>query len=1006
MFAFGEQSARGFKLKGGTYASHTGDEGCFLDLSSSSPVTDLCVGPRLLSFVNRDGNAFIIRLNPGKDGAWVRGRQKHVESKKKFRAVSCTNDTLYLLSDQGQLFCVQPHVPLRPFEALRGVSVSQVSCGSHHSLALTRDGRMFSWGVDARGQLGLGKSDSKTSSPQPVRSVSELLVVQVAAGGEQSFCLTVSGGVWSWGCNSSGQLGLGDTTDRHTPHLLQHLNMKQTCHISCGEAHTAVLTQVKLTPEDGAAVKPELTVCVLQDGAVYTFGSGQHGQLGHNSFRDELRPRLVAELRGSKVTAVACGRLHTVLLTHSHMYFCGVHGPADGGRQDSAAVPLLVQLPCEHTEGLSIRQIFAGEHCSYATRSLQVRHMELDWFKQKCLMFVCLCDQEKDDQSVSHTPLTDLINIWISGTQSWRKTKREITQTFSSASYLNRSFLDHRKHFETSPNQCGLDLNAAQNSFSKLLDKPTVMKEVERACKSLIRSLSPCPVGVECLRVYLLLTEFLHVLHQPASRKGSLLAKALATVILKLPGDSIRVLGDWWSALPADVRERHVLVWKNAAVYSLNDSKSLLQVLQLMYNKNKSLGPDRTPNSIFNIPVNMDMVHESVLWKLEPTYRAQLGEVPILFSFPFLMNFPTRHLALRLNNEHLQSQRPLNWLWPDWWFDEFEDYLEFSSVFGQPFTLRLRREHTLEDTFAQLSLANQQDFRKPLQLISAESGMFMFNDSATLAWFSSRQATPPLEHYFLFGVLCGLAVYHFHMVFLPFPLALFKKLLGVAPCLDDLCQLSPCTGKSLRCLLEEYSDDVIQSLDMDLSKTKSEVICIYCMLLQICWDQMEVALDPDNPDRPVTAQNKEEFVSAFVEHVFTTSVKSQFKEFRRGFFSTADRHIVELFSPEELRDILVGRELTDWSRLKQSAVYEGVFHENHPTIRMFWEVFDELTEEQRKALLWFITGFETLPILTVDIKIRFRGLSSKQEGLSEDHISPNPTHATAFWSCLCTPPKS
>ncbi|KAK7912552.1 hypothetical protein WMY93_012763 [Mugilogobius chulae] len=119
MFAFGEQSARGFKLKGGTYASHTGDEGCFLDLSSSSLVTDLCVGPRLLSFVNGDGNAFIIRLNPARTERGSEGdKVEHVESKKKFRAVSCTNDTLYLLSDQDQLFCVQPRVPLRPFEAL------------------------------------------------------------------------------------------------------------------------------------------------------------------------------------------------------------------------------------------------------------------------------------------------------------------------------------------------------------------------------------------------------------------------------------------------------------------------------------------------------------------------------------------------------------------------------------------------------------------------------------------------------------------------------------------------------------------------------------------------------------------------------------------------------------------------------------------------------------------------------------------------------------------------
>lgn len=40
---------------------------------------------------------------------------------------------------------------------------------------------------------------------------------------------------------------------------------------------------------------------------MFTFGSGQYGQLGHNSLNDELRPRLVAELWRATVTKIACG---------------------------------------------------------------------------------------------------------------------------------------------------------------------------------------------------------------------------------------------------------------------------------------------------------------------------------------------------------------------------------------------------------------------------------------------------------------------------------------------------------------------------------------------------------------------------------------------------------------------------------------------------------------------------------------------------------------------------
>lgn len=78
-------------------------------------------------------------------------------------------------------------------------------------LIFLTDGQLYTWGQDSRGQLGLGTNEQYVNSPQHVRSLSAIPVVQVAAGGEQSFALSVSGGVFSWGRNDCGQLGLGDT---------------------------------------------------------------------------------------------------------------------------------------------------------------------------------------------------------------------------------------------------------------------------------------------------------------------------------------------------------------------------------------------------------------------------------------------------------------------------------------------------------------------------------------------------------------------------------------------------------------------------------------------------------------------------------------------------------------------------------------------------------------------------------------------------------------------------
>lgn len=51
-----------------------------------------------------------------------------------------------------------------------------------------------------------------------------------------------------------------------------------------------------------------------KDGLVYTFGAGGAGQLGHNSTRNELTPRVVAELWGARVSQVACGRWESTLI--------------------------------------------------------------------------------------------------------------------------------------------------------------------------------------------------------------------------------------------------------------------------------------------------------------------------------------------------------------------------------------------------------------------------------------------------------------------------------------------------------------------------------------------------------------------------------------------------------------------------------------------------------------------------------------------------------------------
>lgn len=69
------------------------------------------------------------------------------------------------------------------------------------------DSSVFSWGKNAAGQLGLDYKTSDTASPQLVKSLRGVPLIQVTAGGSQSFALSMSGIVFGWGKNNAGQLG-------------------------------------------------------------------------------------------------------------------------------------------------------------------------------------------------------------------------------------------------------------------------------------------------------------------------------------------------------------------------------------------------------------------------------------------------------------------------------------------------------------------------------------------------------------------------------------------------------------------------------------------------------------------------------------------------------------------------------------------------------------------------------------------------------------------------------
>lgn len=99
-------------------------------------------------------------------------------------------------------------------------SWDKISLGEKHAIALDDNGKLFSWGKNTQGQLGIGDVTNETEfigQPTLISSVSNTLFVDVSASAEVSFAITDQGKMYSWGDNDLGTLGVGDNTDKDKP---------------------------------------------------------------------------------------------------------------------------------------------------------------------------------------------------------------------------------------------------------------------------------------------------------------------------------------------------------------------------------------------------------------------------------------------------------------------------------------------------------------------------------------------------------------------------------------------------------------------------------------------------------------------------------------------------------------------------------------------------------------------------------------------------------------------
>jgi alpha-tubulin suppressor-like RCC1 family protein len=220
----------------------------------------------------------------------------------------------------------------------KGVTVTAISAGADSALALTRSGRVLSWGANLVGQLGTGTTPAFRFVPGYVRIPRHTRITSIAAGNGTGYAVTSAGRLLAWGYNANGGLGDGTTKIRRTPVQVHLPKGVKVAAATAGGLHALALTT---------------------DGRVLGWGDNFYGQLGNSSAMEEHVPVLVKLPGRTKVRALAAGRQYSMALTTSGRLLAWGRnevGQLGIGSTTDSATPRRVHLPA----GFSPTAIGAG----------------------------------------------------------------------------------------------------------------------------------------------------------------------------------------------------------------------------------------------------------------------------------------------------------------------------------------------------------------------------------------------------------------------------------------------------------------------------------------------------------------------------------------------------------------------------------------------------------------------------------------------------------------------
>lgn len=314
------------------------------------------------------------------------------------------------------------------------------------------------------------------------------------------------------------------------------------------------------------------------------------------------------------------------------------------------------------------------------------------------------------------------------------------------------------------------------------------------------------------------------------------------------------------------------------------------------------------------------------------------------------------------------------------WFDQ--QMLRIRTPTSGATEIKLRRERLTEDSWNRVSALNVSQMRSDWTFaFQGESksgddaggitrewfeimtgavfnegvGLFKFTESHNLAYqindFSGDlNGQQHLVWLKFTGRMMGKALFDGHPLKAHLAPTLYKHMLQVPIKLEDLKGIENERYNSMVWMKDNPVNDVFFET---FSATQT------CEAMGIT---NEIELKPGGKEIDVTDDNKLEYMDLYLKWRVYGSRKDQIKAFLGGFWEVVPVELLQVFDWQQLELVMCGMpkiDVTDWTA---NTVYNGEFHAGHKVIKMFWQVVEELEQEDRAKLLQFVTSSSVVPV--------------------------------------------